>query len=520
MGMRDLIRRVLKEALGVPENITTVATKIYNKIINSIDVDDTVNDINGEENWFNCDYFIGDMEIKKINWKIEIMTYDIDDVKIGGMATNNPSKITKDFKIKTVFEKGVFNVKFLFAAPETATGSDFIEYMKKEKVLFISSLSHELKHRYDYFKKPIEPLSRRASYAAYSRRGFGNITPVNEFIHNLYFVHSIENLVRPSEIAGAIDAGEITKKSFYDFLLNNRVYRRLKEIQQFTYEGFRKELLDNIDEIKKAFDANDIDYEGMTDEEIVDKTLELLLLNIKGWESENAHELLTTNSLEQLFGFKGEKAAFFDRYLKRLEKFNGDAKRYLEYEEKMFKFVATNMIKKIAKLYDMTKSDTNESIIDWELWQKINGNNQKIVTEFSFLKESNYIEPDTHPIVKSITNIVGEVGKYESWYTAPFTEQQRTDFVIKYKLDKVSIWKENDKFSGTIKLIITDILCWWRQCRGEECFVSIRGGRMYYRDDLPDSAWSHFEESIIEEIEKWIPIVDVDIELKFPGPKN
>ena len=50
----------------------------------------------------------------------------------------------------------------------------------------------------------------------------------------------------------------------------------------------------------------------------------------------------------------------------------------------MFNFVATKMIKKISKLYDMTKNVKTESIINWELWQKIKGENTKIVTELNY----------------------------------------------------------------------------------------------------------------------------------------
>lgn len=50
----------------------------------------------------------------------------------------------------------------------------------------------------------------------------------------------------------------------------------------------------------------------------------------------------------------------------------------------MFNFVATKMIKKIGKLYDMTKNVKTESIINWELWQKIKGESSKIVTELKY----------------------------------------------------------------------------------------------------------------------------------------
>ena len=114
-------------------------------------------------------------------------------------------------------------------------------------------------------------------------------------------------------------------------------------------------------------------------------------------------------------GFSGDKNDFFNNYLSKLSKFQGNFKKYFEYEEKMFKFVASKMIKKISKIYAMTKNDTNESIIDWELWQKLNGKKQEIVTEFSFLKESNGRLPQTHPTIKAIVKVVGEAAFTSGW---------------------------------------------------------------------------------------------------------
>ena len=509
--MKELIRQILQEEVGVPNNIVNVANQIFNHIIDNLIDTETVEEINNITNYYKGKFQIGDLKFKMIDYMFEFHIDDKYEVGIAGMATGGGFKVTKRFRIKSTIDKDTFHIKFVMVAPPDATGKDVKDYMMKEKIEFISSITHELKHKYDDFKKPKTSLTARGEYGAFTGNNFGDITPINKFIHNLYFTHTIENLVRPSELAGAIDAGEITKKGFYNFLTNNRVYQKLKEIQGFTYEGFREDLMNDIDKIKELFDTNNIDYEGISDEQIVDRTLELLLLNLRQWKAESTHRLLMDNPIEMLMGFKGKKGKFFGKYLQKLLKYEGDFKKYFEYEQKMFNFVATKMIKKISKLYAMTKDDTNESIINWELWQKVNGSKNEIVTEFTYLKESDGRLPQTHPMIKAITKVVGNAGVFEDSYSMPYSDNDdMVDYRIEYHIKKISLWEEEDgEFSGTIKLIIDRIIL--GEANGDDWT------RVYYRDDLPSWSWDRMEEEILSKVEQWIPNVGLDFDLIFPG---
>jgi hypothetical protein len=515
INVKELIRKILKEEVGVPSNIVNVANQLYNQVIDNLEDNEPIGDFDNVDTYIKGKFKIGDLKFKTIIYTFEFKTNDVDDeIGIAGMATGGGFKVTKKFKIKSKIDKDSFNIKFVIFAPSNATGKDIKEYLKKEKNECISSITHELKHRYDDYKKPKTSLIGRGEYIAFTTNRFGDIDPINRFIHNLYFVHTIENLVRPSEIAGAIDAGDITKKGFYNFLTNHRVFKKLKEIQGFTYEGFRQELIDYVDKIKVLFDVNDIEYDGLSDEQIVDKILDLLLLNLKQWKAQTVHRLLADSPLDMIFGFKGEKDKFFTGYLNRLSRFDGNIKKYFEYEQKMFNFVATKMIKKISKVYAMTKNDTTESIINWDLWHKAKGTNSEIVTEFSYLKESDGRLPKTHPMIKAIVKVIGEAGEFDDSYSMPYSDNDdMVDYHIEYHVDKVSLWAEGDgEFSGTIYLIIDRIIL--GDSDGDEWT------RVYYRDDLPSWSWDRMEEDILSKIEKWIPNVGVDIELIFPGFKN
>jgi hypothetical protein len=180
--------------------------------------------------------------------------------------------------------------------------------MKKEKIEFISSITHELKHKYDKFKKPKTSLTARGEYITFTNNNFENIVPINRFLHNLYFTHTIENLVRPSELAGAIDAGEITKKGFYKFLTNERVFKQLKEIQGFTYEGFREQLKNDIDKIKTSFDNNDVNRLLNKNYDIADFMRKHILISDFNMKIKVFHTLM---AIQNLFNFYNKKVLFF-----------------------------------------------------------------------------------------------------------------------------------------------------------------------------------------------------------------
>ena len=215
-----------------------------------------------------------------------------------------------------------------------------------------------------------------------------------------------------------------------------------------------------------------------------------------------------------MFGFTGKKDEFFKKYLQRLEKYYGDFEKYFKYEEKMFNFVATKMIKKISKVYSMAKNDTNESIIDWELWHKVKGTNSNIVTESESWADRNYRLPKKHPMVQAIIRVIGESGVFNDSYSLPYSENDdMEDYQIDYHIDKVSLWADDDgEYNGTIYLMLDKIIL--GDSEGDDWT------RVYGRDDLPSFCWDRLEEEIIEKIEKWIPNVGVDIELVFPGYKG
>jgi hypothetical protein len=375
------MKKEFKEALGVPSNLINTANKLYDLIINIIPPSYTFEELDGFNEVINGEFEIGDHTFSGVNFEINLREHDT--LEIAGMHTGEKAKVTDKFKFKTKLGKK-FELGFNFVGPRTTTGQDIIDLIKKEKLEFVGSISHELKHRYDKFKNPKMGLGLKSRYVVASNRGFGDIRPINEFIHYLYYTHIVESLVRPSEIAALIETGEISKKDFYKFLTDTRTFKRLSNIRNFDYNEFKENIKSEIPKIKELFDFNDISYEGMSDDEILEKTLDLVYKNLRDWEASFVHQRLLDNPLEALFGFTGAKDTFFQNYLKNMERFGNDYNKFFNYEIKLMNYIGDKMIRKISKLYDMARDTKNESIINWDLWRMINENNQKISKEFRF----------------------------------------------------------------------------------------------------------------------------------------
>jgi hypothetical protein len=157
--------------------------------------------------------------------------------------------------------------------------------------------------------------------------------------------------------------GNITKKGFYDFIKNDRTYKLLTELSKFNIEDWRNEIKEYIPEIIEFFESLEVEGVDVLDEdEIVDEFLKVCYVIIKNWKTEETHNIFVNKEIEYLIGFIPEKEQMFRKHLNKINRFGNDYKKYYEYEAKTIRYVADNLRKKIAKLFDMAKDEKNESI--------------------------------------------------------------------------------------------------------------------------------------------------------------
>ena len=354
------IKRPLVERLGVPEGILDIAEEIYPKILLSIGDNDTVKMLENSSMYVNGDFNINDFNFNRILFNYNIV--EDDDLEIIGMSQSTNYKLTDKYKLKTVPTDGMVELKIIISGPKSIKGLNIKELFEENKKTVISSLSHELKHAYDDYKDSLGDVQLRSNYDVYTKERFG-IKPMDSFLTRLYFTSSIESLVRPTEVASLLKMGDITKTEFYDFIKNDRTYKLLTELSKFNIEDWRNEIKEYIPEIIKFFKSNGVEGVDVLDEdEIVDEFLRVCYVIIKNWKAKQTYNIFLNREIEHLIGFMPEKEQMFRKHLNKINRFGDNYKKYYEYEAKTIRYVADNLRKKIAKLFDMAKDEKNESI--------------------------------------------------------------------------------------------------------------------------------------------------------------
>lgn len=379
-----IVRKVISESLGVPEGILEASENLYEELIkelsnNSFDTDEKEYEID-----FPFKYEIGDLPIHSAKIVVEINEWknpSKKDYEVIGYSTPFQS-IANDSsgRLEIISDFDEIIIKIRFVVPINWDFDGLIDKIKSDKNDIITSFSHELMHVYDSYKTGYDIASERAEYRAFQELSFG-IKPIDRFLHLLYFTTAVENVVRPSELAMEIKLGNVSQKDFLKFLSNNATYKMLDEARNFSYENLRNELKQYIPQIDDI--GNHLGHDmGANDEEKIDEILRLVYVNLINKKGESYIDLMTSNILEKMLGLQGEKQRRLKKFIRKIQRFK-NTEDFFRNEEKLFKFVANKMIKKISKLYAMTKSK-NESIKEWDLYHELTKTKENLKTEINF----------------------------------------------------------------------------------------------------------------------------------------
>ena len=385
---------LLNESLGVPDNILDAAEKLYDRVeghVKTIDETEEEYEFTGD-----LDFEIGDKKKVKIDgYDLTIKTekfngYD-EKPQVISMAVSASFAFDRE-KLKKVTEPSThLDFSITFAVAEDWEPYELFEAMEKDKVNQVASLAHELKHKYDKQVKPTALVGHDAEYqATQAKDNFGIPVIDHEFFRNLYFVSMIENLVRPTEIASQMKSLGITKSGFLKFLQNERVYKELTEIKNFTFDHFISELKNQMFRVDALLEHIDEDPSEMSDDEKIKRVLEIVYISIVNTRMQFFMDMTskrTDNFIEfgQQMGilpdFMKDEAIALSKVNEVRQNFLNFTKRYeknpikfFKDECKKFNRVADQLLRKVSKLYDMAKDDeqpVSESIINWELHQQL-----------------------------------------------------------------------------------------------------------------------------------------------------
>ena len=401
--------KFINEALGVPDNILDAAEMLYDIVerdIKSIDSVEEEYEFDGE-----IQLELGDKHKVMIDsYELKVKIEEIEDqegvLDIISMGMGGSFLFNRDVYMKETEPSTTLELTITFAVGENWEPEGLIQKMEEDRAEQVASLAHEIKHKYDKQSKQFGLIGPDALYQATQRRGnFGIPVLDRVFFRYMYYIHGIENLVRPVEVASLMKSKNITKSQFREFIENSRVYRELVEIKNFTFEDFINQLKENEDRLDALIAHIDEDPSNMTLDEKINRVLEVSYIDLVN----NRMEMfvrMTEHRMDDMIKFAGQLGMLppnLDDEIKKLEKTDEVRRKFLSYvmkyqknptkffedEIENFQYIANKMIKKISKVYALAKDDeaVSESIINWELHQKVREQKYgtpKIHTKYNF----------------------------------------------------------------------------------------------------------------------------------------
>jgi hypothetical protein len=401
--------KFINEALGVPENILDAADMLYDIVERDIKSIDSIQD--GYEFDGDIEFELGDKKKVMIDsYELKVNIEEIEDqegvLDIISMGMGGAFGFNRDVYMKETQPSTTLELTITFAVGENWEPEGLIRKMEEERDEHVSSLAHEIKHKYDKQSKQFGLMGPDAEYQATQRRGNFGIPAIDRvFYRYMYYIHAIENLVRPTEVAYTMKRKNITKSQFKEFLENNRVYRELVEIKNFTFDDFISQLKEQEERLDKLIEHIDEDPSNMTLDEKINRVLEVAYIDLVNNRME-LFMIMTEHAMDDFLKFGSqlgllpsgteEKVKQLEKtdevrqkFLKYVMKYEKNPTKFFENEIENFQYVANKMIKKISKLFAMAKDDepVSESIINWELHQKVREQKYgtpKIHTKYNF----------------------------------------------------------------------------------------------------------------------------------------
>jgi len=401
--------KFINEALGVPDNILDAAEMLYDIVerdIKSIDSVEEEYEFDGE-----IQLELGDKHKVMIDsYELKVKIEEIEDqegvLDIISMGMGGSFLFNRDVYMKETEPSTTLELTITFAVGENWEPEGLIQKMEEDRAEQVASLAHEIKHKYDKQSKQFGLIGPDALYQATQRRGnFGIPVLDRVFFRYMYYIHGIENLVRPVEVASLMKSKNITKSQFREFIENSRVYRELVEIKNFTFEDFINQLKENEDRLDALIAHIDEDPSDMTIDQKIDRVLEVTYIDLVN----NRMEMfvrMTEHAMDDFLKFGSqlgllpsgteEKVKQLEKtdevrqkFLKYVMKYEKNPTKFFEDEIENFQYIANKMIKKISKVYALAKDDepVSESIINWELHQKVREQKYgtpKIHTKYNF----------------------------------------------------------------------------------------------------------------------------------------
>lgn len=387
--LKKITKNLMSEAVGVPEGVTKSADELYgivSNLLKSITHKDNEYEFDVED--VNLD--VSNIEFDSLNLTVQVEEVDEYDGKavIASMGVGNRFKFDDSILMQINFQDKSIELSINFIVSNDWEPNELYDSFTEDEVHTTSVMAHELKHRFDRSKKRIDLLGRAAKYQTYSSGtlNFG-IPVINEFMMYSYYMNMVESLVRPTEVATRMIKKGVTRNEFYDFIVNDETFIKLKSVKEFTFDYLITSLYEQMDRVDALISHAGGDPGNMTEKQKVKSILELVYINLVNTSVEMFDKFFYDGfqQLNNLFGglfgtslpgtnVNKEKENVRKKFVNSLTKYENRPLDFFKDRCDNFQYESTKLMKKISKIYSLIpdeKQETNESIINWDLHQKI-----------------------------------------------------------------------------------------------------------------------------------------------------
>lgn len=266
----------MNEARGVPENVTSYAKLVFDKILEGLknnkfkrkslfdsSIFTSINapieflketkivSIDDIQVKINYDFYSSE-QIEKIIKKNTKLNIKSDGFVLIGLSINFEveDELTKEYNFKlTKLTNPVLEINFLVSYNITQLEYTTHKLLNQFYDSSLSLIGHEIGHHVNMQAKGEDDLAYRAKYAVVSNpRKVTDIDVLNDFVFDLYYLTTIENIVRPSEFKTFIDSKKITKKQFLQVYYDSEMYKKFNICENITYD----KLYNDIDNYLKT----------------------------------------------------------------------------------------------------------------------------------------------------------------------------------------------------------------------------------------------------------------------------
>lgn len=371
------MKKEIKEVVGVPAGILKSAEQLYNNLLNALeDTNDMEFVFRGtykEEFSFPTKFKINELDITSVDVLVNYNVVKNDKLELAGAGYMGELGVNyRRFMVIFMNEPNEVNLSMDFLIPNDReiVFEELIEYMYENKSLIVSTLAHELKHAYDGFKRPNRKITTQADYQANTKaEGYG-IGAFRKFYMMLYLATTIEQLVKPTEVASRMNIGNINQKDFLEFLLKDRTYEDFNNLRNYSMDELISDLLRQEKKLR-SFDQ----FKNLSQEEFINQLLKAGYINLTQEKIDSVEEFVLKDNdrLLNMMGVDTPNMEYFIKQVNNYKKYANNPKDFFIKEIKFLNIVGDKMIKKLGKLYSIANEDDSEQAnIIKKIYNKVN----------------------------------------------------------------------------------------------------------------------------------------------------